>query len=146
MAIIDNKLQKLYEEDKKEAKVPFIVEFDSQTSNKTPFEKFQTLKGLSSKDILDGLANKFIKIGDVLDKYNDLTQSAKDFLNKFIESMSTGIQNYLLNGLSGNIVVKIAKHTNIDFSKLELNSLTYDEKQQIKQIQEERSRETKVNS
>ena len=146
MAAVDNKLQKLYEEDKKEAKVPFIVESYGQTSNKTTFDKFQTLKGLSSKDILDGLANKFIKIGDVLDKYNDLTQSAKDFLNKFIESMSTGIQNYLLNGLSGNIVVKIAKHTNIDFSKLELNSLTYDEKQQIKQIQEERSRETKVNS
>ena len=146
MAAIDTKLQKLYEEDKKEAKVPFIVERDSQTSNKTPFEKFQTLKGLSSKDILDGLANRYIKIGDVLDKYNDLTQSAKDFLNKFIESMSTGIQNYLLNGLKDNVVLTIAKHTSIDLSKLNLSSLTYDARKEVERIQDERNRETKVNS
>ena len=133
---VEQKIQELYKEQENENK-SYVVESNvKDEALKTPWQKFQIVKGLSAKELLNGIANKYIKINDVLDKYNELTQSAKDFINNLIKSMSRGIQNYVLNTLKGDIALDIAESANIDISKLKLDHLSFDQRKRAEAIQE----------
>ena len=60
-----------------------------------------------------------------------------DFVNKLVEIMSPGQQNYFLNGIKNTIVLAIIRHTNIDPSKLEL-ALDYASQKEVDRIMEEK--------
>ena len=133
---VDEKIQELYKAQESENK-SFVVESNvKDEKSNTPWQKFQTVKGLSAKDLLDGIANKYLKINTVLDKYNELTQSAKDFINNLIKSMSAGIQNYILNTLKGDVALDIAQAAHLDISKLKLDHLSFDQRKRAEAIKE----------
>ena len=136
---VDEKIQQLYQEQQEKDSNTYIVEKNEEKTDNlivAPFKKYASVETLSGNELVEGIAKKFIKIGDVLRKYNELTQSGQDFINKLVESMSTGIQNYFLNGLKDNIVVKIASKAHIDLSKLNLKYLAYDARKQMEKLSE----------
>ncbi len=101
-------------------------------------QKYQSVKCLSAKDLFDGLANKYIKIDDVLDNYRDLSHSAKLFVNKMIEIMSPAEQNFRLDGMPNSEAVDIIKHSNINPEDLKL-ALDFASRKELEKIEENRA-------
>ena len=94
---LDNKIQNLYNQENEE-EYTLVENNDKKDRDEeiSPYIKYSAIEKLSVSEIYEGLAKKYIKIGDVIDKYNELSQTAKDFINKLVEVMSPGQQNYFL--------------------------------------------------
>lgn len=102
-----------------------------------PWQKYQSVKNLTAKDLYEGLVNNYIKIDDLLDNYKDLTQSAKLFVNKLIEIMSPAEQNFRLDGMPNRETIAIIKHSHINPEDLNL-ALDYASQKELDEMKAEK--------
>ena len=104
-----------------------------------PSQKFKSIANLTAKDLHEGLSKKYIKVGDILDKYENLTQSGKDFVEGLIAVMAPAQQNYFLNGIKNknSVIISIIRHVKIDVNKLNL-ALDYANRKEVERIEKDR--------
>lgn len=121
----------------------YIVLKNTESSEKkalfiTPWQKYQSVKNLSVKDLYEGLSKKTINIDVVLDNYKDLSRGAKLFVNKLIEIMSPAEQNFRLDGMPSSAAIDIIKHSNINPEDLKL-ALDYASRKELEKFEEQKA-------
>lgn len=137
---VNSKKQGLYADETAVSDNTFYVEKKTATTvdyTTNPSEKFKTMKGLSADDIATGISNNYIKIGDVIDNYNTLSQSGKDFVNKLVEIKSPKELDYLFKGVKEVVVMTIIKRSKINPDELDI-CLTYANQKELERISEQR--------
>ena len=102
-----------------------------------PWQKYQSVKDLTAKDIYEGLTNNYIDIDKVLDNYKDLTHSAKLFVNKLIEIMSPAEQSFRLDGMANSEALDIIRHAHLNPEDLNL-ALDFASRKELEKMEEER--------
>lgn len=118
----------------------FLIRNNHRSEEVTnPSQKFKSIANLTAKDLHEGLSKKYIKVGDILDEYENLTQSGKDFAEGLIAVMAPAQQNYFLNGIKNknSVIISIIRHVKIDVNKLNL-ALDYANRKEVERIEKDR--------